>query len=243
MFRLIRSTDWGALLELVSPKFFEVLPPEALRKEVGGYFARYRERERFAALLDDRRSKLAPLKIDVVGDLGDTRVQSPRAYGQRVLELYFWQIFHEPICLLDLRSTRLALVNDRLRWKPARITAAWDESFITKIRALYRSFYGGDTAGFREALQGLELEEASEIFVEHFGGDNQRSVRFELDAFQKTFHQVFQRTQSAGRRLHRNFVSLGVYLGALYENLSRFDIPFDVRDAVRQADTAHQHEV
>ncbi|MEO1302535.1 MAG: hypothetical protein AAFV36_05065 [Myxococcota bacterium] len=235
MLRLIRSTDWGALLEIVSPKFFEVLSAGALRDQLGGFFSRYRDKEAFAELLEARRDGLSELGVDLVDSVESGMETLPGAYGQKVLELYFWQLFAHRSCLLDLRSSRLRLDGERLRWKPARVYTEWNEDFIVGIRQLYASFYDGNDDGFREALLGLDLEDASEIFVEHFGGDDQRAVTFDLESFQKVFQRVFRRTQSAGKRLHPNFVGFGVYLGSLYENLSRFDIPFDVRAAVANA--------
>lgn len=235
MLRLIRQTDWGALLGLVSPKFFEVLAPGALRGEVSALMSSYRDRTTYERLVNDRSSELHEMGIDLVEEVSKGDEADPRTYGQKLIELYFWQLFARDTCLLDLRSTRVRGQGDRLRWKPAKVYTTWDPSFIHGLRALYGSFYDGDTDGFHAALDELDLSDAASVFIEHFGGDEQRAVRFELDAFQQVFHRVFTIAIDNGKRLHPNFVSFGVYLGALYENLSRFDHAYDVRKAVASA--------
>ena len=235
MLRLIRQTDWGAMLNLVSPKFFEVLEPRALRTEVSALMTGFRDQKRFRRVVDDRAAALHTMGIDLVENLNRGAEESPAEYGQKLVELYFWQVFARDTCLLDLRSTRLRGKDGRMRWRPARVYTTWDPTFISGLRQLYASFYDGDEAGFHGALAQLDLSDAADVFAEHFGGDEQHAVRFELDAFQRVFHQVFTITLENGKRLHPNFVSFGVYLGALYENLSRFDMPFDVRAAVEKA--------
>ncbi|MEO1480836.1 MAG: hypothetical protein AAFU77_01940 [Myxococcota bacterium] len=232
MLRLIRSTDYGALLDLVSPRFFEVLPARALRSEVGALIKGYRDTGTFRNVTEDlRHSMSVELAVDVVDRVRSRTVEDPTAYGQRLLELYFWQLFARETVLLDLRSSRVRFEQGRLKWKPSRIYARWDLSFLEPLRQLYAGFYDDDRASFDSALKTLDLTEAAPLFIEHFGGGDQRAVRFELDAFQSVFQRVFTTTRDAGKQLHPSFISLGVYLGALYENLSRFDRGFDVRDA------------
>ncbi|MEL6546371.1 MAG: hypothetical protein AAFQ82_17220 [Myxococcota bacterium] len=235
MLRLIRNTDWGAMLNLVSPRFFEVLAPHALRSEVAELMHGFRNPHEFRALLGDRSQALHARGIDLVESLTRGEETQPGPYGEKLVELYFWQLYARDACLLDLRSTRLRGQQGRLRWKPSRVFKRWEPEFIEALRELYRGFYDGDDASFRHALSALHLTEAQSLFVEHFGGAEQRAVRFELDAFQRVFHRVFTITQEAGHSLHPNFVSFGVYLGALYENLSRFERSFDVRAAHERA--------
>ncbi|MEM6532803.1 MAG: hypothetical protein AAF654_09265 [Myxococcota bacterium] len=238
MLRLIRSTDYGALLDLVSPRFFEVLPASALRKQVGALIKGYREKNRFHALLEDRRQSVPDaLAVDIVDAIESRRVEDSRSYGQRLLELYFWQLFAGETVLLDLRASRVGFDGERLKWKPSRIFIEWDADFIGPLRKLYEGFYEDNREAFDGALAALDLVEAKPLFLEHFGDGDQRSVRFELDAFQSVFQRVFTTTRDAGKRLHPSFVTLGVYLGTLYDNLSRFDHGFDVRDAFVRART------
>ncbi len=220
---------------LVSPRFFEVLAPGALRGEVSALMNGFRDKSGYERLIDDRATELHAMGVDLVEDVSKGNEEDPVAYGQKLIELYFWQIFARDTCLLDLRSARVRGHGDRLRWKPARAFTTWDPSFIHGLRQLYASFYDDDQAGFHAALAELDLSEAAPVFIEHFGGDEQQAVRFELDAFQQVFHRVFTTAIDSGSTLHPNFVSFGVYLGSLYENLSRFDHAFDVRTAVTNA--------
>jgi hypothetical protein len=77
----------------------------------------------------------------------------------------------------------------------------------------------------------LGLQDSGDALVSHLGSGDQRSVRFETNAFHTSFHDTFLACRDRGVALHRNFLALGIYLVCLYDVLESLDLEFDVRGA------------
>jgi hypothetical protein len=237
--RLAQRTQWGMLLKLVSPSFFDVLPSSALRTEAGILMRSARDRE--------AQSKMLQAREPVLDRLGWERADSARgqaepdeAFGQDLLTLYFTQLLAFDDAVLDLRAQAFERSGDAVRWAPRLLHVAWEPEFIAEIRNLYRGFYEDDEALFENALEALGMPGTGDLFRAHFGED-QHAVEFDLQKFQHTFHLIFERCKTDGLKLHHNFISFGVYLGTLYENLDRSGRSFDVhRVYFRARDLANE---
>jgi hypothetical protein len=226
---LLAGAELSMIRDYVSPAFFEVMPARRLSSE-----ARALARGRFQSSEAARRSLASSLPPELsLGDPGRIRLEGDERsqHGQRVLQLYFHQIYTQPTSFLDLRAERFAATPEQTIWSPGWLRVTWDPSFIDAIQRLYRGFYGDDTAMFNDALSDLALEPARDTFIRHFGDGDQRSVRFEQAHFHQTFHQAFQACAQQAGRLHQNFVSLGLMLGCLYAHLEPLDMALDVRAA------------
>lgn len=245
--RMLRATEWGQLLDFVSPSFFEVLSARGLAGAARDLIASSRDDAGMhavaGAIADRIGARSIPIRLDLErgGETSAAGRRSPEdariARGQLVLRLYFEQLLGAEATLLDLRGPRFAVHGDTLQWSPARGFVRWDPAFLDAIRRMYRGFYADDDAVFRTALAALHLDAAADLFLDHFGAGEQTAVRFEMAHFTKSFHAVFVRCRERGVRLHPNFVPLGVYLAALYEHLEGLDVPLDVRAAFAEAST------
>lgn len=243
--RMLRATEWGQLLDFVSPSFFEVLSARALAGATRDLMASTRDAAGFRAIANAVGDRIAArdlpirLDLDAACDPGGAgrraSIEARTVRGQRVLQLYFEQILGCDATLLDLRGARFAARRDTLVWTPARGFVRWDPSFLEAIRGMYRGFYAGDDAAFHAALGVLHLDAAADLFLDHFGAGDQTAVRFEMAHFTRSFHAVFLRCRESGVRLHPDFVALGVYLASLYEHLEALDVPLDVRAAFAAA--------
>lgn len=244
LFRMLRATEWGQLLDFVSPAFFEVLPARALAGATKDLIASTRDAAGFAAVAAQVRSRIEPRGLGVwiaSGDpppaaslrRGSRRRRCER--GQLVLRLYFEQLLGSDAALLDLRHASFAPHGASLAWRPARGFVRWEPAFLAAVRRIYRGFYAGEDAEFRAGLAALDLDAAADLFLTHFGDGDQKAVSFEMTQFTASFHAVFQRCRAEGVRLHPNFVALGVHLAALYEHLEALDVPLDVRAAFTAA--------
>jgi hypothetical protein len=242
---MLRATEWGHLLDFVSPSFFEVLSARDLAGAARGLIASSRDaagmRAAARAIADRLDARGIPIRLDLEG-AGDTATPARRssldarvARGQLILRLYFEQLLGAEVSLLDLRGARFTMRRDTWVWSPARGFARWDPAFLDAIRQMYRGFYADDDDAFRAALAALRLDAAADLFLDHFGAGDQTAVRFEMAHFTKSFHAVFVRCRERGIRLHPNFVPLGVFLAALYEHLEGLDVPLDVRAAFAAA--------
>jgi hypothetical protein len=243
--RMLRATEWGQLVDFVSPAFFEVMPARALARTAKELIASTRDQACFLAVAAALRERLAerdvalrlaldePSAVQSAPGRGSRRARTER--GQIVLRLYFEQLLGADAALLDLRGVRFASREGSLAWWPSRGFVRWDPAFLDGVRRMYRGFYGGCDAEFRAGLAALELDAAADLFLSHFGAGDQTSVRFEMAHFTASFHSVFVRCRAQGVRLHPNFVALGIYLAALYEHLEALAVPLDVRAAFAAA--------
>lgn len=240
LWTLIKQTEWRPFLDLLSPSFFRVVPAGPLFKELGRLASLYRSAGSFEEATAHRAASLAraglPIRLVTRAQpLGSTTPRDAGARGQRVLELYFHQVFSDGLVLLDLRRERFAEEASGLAWSPSGALADWSPTFRGAVRALYRGFYQGDDALFREGLATLGLAQAEGQLRSQFGEGQQRAVRFSLQDFQKKFQDVFTRCQDTGSRIDTGFLSLGLYLATLYEHLDALGEPFDARAAFEVA--------
>jgi hypothetical protein len=243
--RLLRATEWGQLLDFVSPSFFAVLSARDLARASKDLIASTRDDadfRRIARALDRRLTRrevplrLAPDAQDAEPEgLAHSSRETRVTRGQLVLRLYFEQLLHADAALLDLRGSRFALRDGSLVWSPARGFVRWNPDFLKGIRRMYRGFYAESEKDFRAGLEALNLEPAADLFREHFGEGEQTAVRFEMAHFTRSFHAVFVRCKEHGVRLQPDFVALGVHLASLYEHLEALGEPLDVRAAFLQA--------
>lgn len=240
--QLLQGTEWSQLRDLVSPTFFEVLPAGRLASQVGELAGNYGSRGGFRETWAAREAALEASPVEVVLDDGARRGgiadaeregEARARRGQRVLELYFHQLYAGDRTLLDLRPERFTADDGDgpLRWRPAAMWLRWADDFLPAVRDLYAGFYGDDDARFRGALEALSITAAEDVFRRQFGEGDQHAVAFHVPTFRETFHEAFIRCRDAGAQLHGNFVALGIYLATLYVHLEALGGTFDVRTA------------
>jgi hypothetical protein len=238
---MLRATEWGQLLDFVSPSFFEVLSARELARTTRDLIASTRDDAGFRGIAGSLAQQLSgrelPLRLaldtpPVARAMPERSSRETRvARGQLLLRLYFEQLLGAEAALLDLRSSRFAQSRGNLAWSPARGFVRWDPDFLGAIRSMYRGFYTDSSPELRAGLAALGLDPAADLFLDHFGDGDQTAVRFEMAHFTRSFHAVFVRCQEHGVRLHPNFVALGIHLAALYEHLETLGVPLDVRAA------------
>jgi lysophospholipase L1-like esterase len=230
----LKGGEWSMLLDLVSPRFFDVLPARELEREVRALGGNYVNRSRFHAARGRLDALLAQSGLPV-------RLESERAFdprcpalerGQAVLRLYFLQLMSGPDALLDLRYERFSAEGHGLRWDPGPLYVCWDPAFLESVRRLYAAFYEDRPEAFRAALGELHLLPAEAALRRSFGGSEaQHAVVFRGAEFRQAFHEAFLQCQRSGCVLHRNFASLGLYLACLYQHLEKIGGAHDVRAA------------
>ncbi len=229
---LVKNTQWGPMMSLLSPAFFDVIPARMLIREVRGLSARYLSPATFASACEERSRLLegARLPFTIVTSLPGRRdVADEAERGSDLLALYFHQVLGEGPALLDLRRRAFERVDGRWLWRPEPALADWDPNFRAACRDLYRGFYLDDAVRFSAGARALGLGEAEAELRAQFG--DTRHVSFSLRDFQKRFHQVFERCKATSSKLNPGFLTLGLALATLYEHLETVGAPLDVRAA------------
>lgn len=235
---LLARTDLGPLVDLVSPKFFDVLPARLLWREGRRLLRNYRDAEGFAAARRRRREALADSELSVRLDDGSgvesTMPSDPVDYAERVVTLYFHQLFADAPVILDLRDRALHESDGGLLWQPGAMWTELEPDFLAAIREIYVGFYRDEPDRFEAGLEALNLAGAGPLFERHFGEDVQ-ATRFETASFVSTFHDIFSYCGREGIELAGGFLGFGVYLATMYDNLDRLDVEVDVRSCFLRA--------
>ena len=241
---LLKGATWDEVTDYLSPAVLDIVSPRELSKELmqlsGNFLRKGRWRARRSKLAEGLSGHFGGLELhDNLGghatQVGSLDLEARRARGNRLLELYFYQIEHQGAALLDLRSASFTGEDTLTRWAPAPLYCEWSPTFIDGVRKLYRGFYGNTPGVYEEALETLSLKAADSVFRQHFGSGDQRSVTFSLSHFRSTFHETFLICKREGVRLSAEFVSLGLMLACLYEHLEKLNADFDVRAAYANA--------
>jgi len=237
---LLSGASWEGVTDYLSPAVLDIVSPRALSSELMQLSSNFIRTRRWRARRDAIAKTLSPAFDGlIVSDTldGATSTLAPlsdeakEARGNKLLELYFYQIESQRSALLDLRSGSF-MGSDSLRaWAPAPLYSEWSPEFIGGIRKLYRGFYLDQPDVYQAALITLHLGAADEIFRAHFGTGDQSSVTFSLAHFRNTFHETFLVCKREGIRLSSEFVSLGLMLACLYEHLEKLGGAYNVRRA------------
>lgn len=245
----VQGTSWSHLLDYLSPALFDVMPARDLVKQGRELMANRSDAGRF----DETRRQVGEqlvshgIEVDLVDkheslektELSRLDEDRARELGQRILGVYFGQIFLGERAILDLRSGSFTLSEPRaLHWQPSALYIEWEPRFLDAIRDLYVGFYLEDEDRFQRALTSLDMADSADVLINLLGRDDPRNARFESAAFHSNFHEVFVSYRDRGTTLHRNFLALGVYLICLYDALECLGGSFDVRTAVERASGA-----
>jgi hypothetical protein len=233
---LLKNSDFSALFKLVSPNFFKVVPVPQLLGVAGKILANSRsfspEQPELARSIGLLTRAGFPVQTSPTGELTPIDITSRFS----VLELYFLQIALCDTWLLDFRGTSFrSTAENPLVWQPGPYFLTLTPVFRDAVRALYEGFYLDRPEQFEGALRNLGVLSAKQVFLDHFGMDDQTQVRFNLAEFEQTFAKVFQACAKSGEKISPEFTALGVLLLTLYENLQVTDQAYNVREAFLNA--------
>jgi len=232
LWSVVKNTEWGPLLGLLSPTFFDVVPGRLLFGELRGLTSRYLSASTYRDACEQRSARLerAQLPFAIVAALPKaTEPAFDVSRGDDLLALYFHQVLGDGPVLLDLRASAFERSEGRWLWKPEPAIATWGDDFRSGCRDLYAGYYTDDAARFTSGAQALGLGEAERELRAQFG--DARAVTFDLREFQQRFHAVFQRCKETRSKLHPGFLTLGLGLATLYEHLEMVGAPLDVHAA------------
>lgn len=247
VFRLaVKGTSWSHLLDYLSPALFDVMPARELITQAREMMSNRSDAAHFADTRTQVGQALGARGIDVhfasrdpstgESELSKLGGSQAREVGQRVLEIYFGQLFQSDRAVLDLRAKSLVLSDrDRLHWHPSAIYVLWAPEFLQAIRDLYTGHYLDDQVRFGRALAALGMEGSADVLIDLLSQDDPRDACFESAALHANLHEVFVSYRDRGIALHRNFLPLGVYLICLYDCLEQLGGRYDIRAAVERA--------
>lgn len=244
------TRDWRSMLEM-APSGARLFSPSSTVRQGLELAANAAHTSRFNAVLTSAQSHLRDANIPLRLHQGEppspsdslSLTRSKRRWlGQLALELYFTQLYRSEVAVIDLSPSRFGVDGDGdAVWSPRPLYLRWDRRFREGLRDFYAGFFFADDARFGRGIAALGLEDSATVLVQHFGGDDQRSVRFGADALRQTLGAMVTQRRAGDKRLHRNFIAFGLYLTSLHELLECLDMRFDVRAAFMRSYPGSSH--
>lgn len=238
--RTSSGIDWRSFLHVV-PAGLDLVSPGHVMSQAFELVSNATDARRYNQLLSEAQAMLREAKIPIAIENSRYRDSVPadavgaanrQVLGQRILEIYFAQLFRSEWTLLDLWPSRISFGSDRAAvWSPRPMFVRWDNEFAVSVKHVYAGFFLGADGRFRAGLEGLGLGSAGEVLLRHLGEGDARHVRFRADQLQSTLREIVVLREASAPSLHRNFVALGLYLASLHKTLASFDVPLDVRAA------------
>lgn len=221
----LRSSDWGMALDFLSPDFFKVVPTIGMTRlltVLSGNFVN-------SSLAAKARVLWEPVLVQLAdgfrfGREPDPAHSMPEQQGQLILKLYFAAIIGPKPCFIDLRSKAFSSDKEGLLWNPQPWVFGFSNDFREALQHIYQGFYEENPALFTEGLRALQLEHSKDVFLAIFGRVQQNSMRFRLQDFRDSFHQIFLSCRQHGTALHPEFLPLGLLLFSLYEHAEKLDV-------------------
>lgn len=241
----LRGSSWSHLIDYASPALFDVIPARALlaqsrelfsNRANGQHFSELRER--VGTLLRERDIGVALIdgpKPSNETSLTECSESDRHEAGERILDIFFTQVFGCDEALLDLREQKFTRgPRGTLSWRPGALYVRWQPEFLEGVRDLYVGFYLDDDARFDAALQQLGMEGSGDALRNLLGRDDPCNARFDSKGFHENFHELFVQYRNGGTALHRNFLPLGVSLMCLYDTLDTLGVSLNVRASVER---------
>lgn len=190
------------------------------------------------ALMNSRCNELKSLlKLEKKGASPSIEIRKlpkieQKKFGEFVLQIYFFQIFHQNDLILDLGAKSFL---ENKSWAPKPIFCRFNPQFLTGIRKVYEGLFLNQQISFREGLKILEIEPLEEVILRHFKNAQTHPIRFSLSDLKGSSKAAIVSLFKARRIPNKDMLAFGIYLSFLYQTLSKVDVPLDVHSAFNKA--------
>jgi predicted unusual protein kinase regulating ubiquinone biosynthesis (AarF/ABC1/UbiB family) len=247
----------GVLKELtkhVPTVLFQVIEWSEITSEIPKITRKILQREGFVAFLKNQNSFLAPLKIPLLPEINTTKKSAwTKQAGEKVLEIYFAQIFSPHGIFLDLRAQNFSVGDGEFIWLPTGLWATLNEKFRQGLLKVYEGFYLGHEEIYYQGLIDIGLMDSAwsdedkkkmaNLFREQFGDANTESVAFSLEMFNQSMTRTFNFILQKKRQITKDFLYLGIYLVTLYSTLEKVGSPLPVKQIYLKMKKDFENEV
>lgn len=163
----------------------------------------------------------------------------PQLAAQKILTLYFAQLFSSNGVFLDLRPQHLQIEQGQLQWHPTGLWTEFRPDFKIGLMKIYDGFYESQQDLFHQGLKEIGLASDNwpaadvghlgQLFREHFGSSIDQPVKFELQKFQQSLVKITDFLLEKKAHISTDFLYLGIYLVTMYDALERTGVAVDVK--------------
>jgi hypothetical protein len=223
----------GVLKELskhVPAVLFQTVEWGELANELPRISRRMIQKEGYEDLFTANKSLLHPYNI-VLSDapVTQTKLKSDKWVGEKLLTLYFTQLFSSDGIFLDLRSNHFDNQSPELRWHPSGLWTRFSETFRMGLLDVYEGFYlenddlyyvGLEKIGLlRPEFSPADKKLLGDLFREQFGKALDEDMQFDLEHFKTSIIRMSDFMLKRKVHISKDFLYLGIYLVTLYSTL------------------------
>lgn len=222
----------GVLKELskhVPTVLFQTVEWSELASELPKISRRIISKEGYDDLYHVQKSLLDPYNIVLTNEKLNSSLQQDHWSGEKILTLYFAQLFSPEGLFLDLRSSHFCDERPILKWHPSGFWTRFGEDFRQGLLKVYEGFYLENNELYLEGLEQIGLlkkefspedkQELAELFRAHFGSGVKQEMKFELNHFRDSIIKMSEFMLNKKVSISKDFLYLGIYLVTLYSTL------------------------
>jgi len=223
----------GVLKEIlthVPTVLFKVIDWNELVSEIPKISKRVLHKENYKELFDYQKNHLAPFKISLHAETLNHLSHSVNIEsGNKLLYLYFAQLFCPKGLFLDLRSIHFHQDSGHFSWHPTGLWTQLSEPFRVGLLNVYEGFYLENEETYLKGLKQIGMlddkwgtkdrDHLADLFKAHFGSALDLEMKFSLDHFQSSILKVSNFMLDKEVNISKDFLYLGIYLVTLYSHL------------------------
>lgn len=229
------------LLKHVPTVLFEAVEWSALASELPKLSRRIIQKEGFNELFDLQGPFLTPFKVNLVHHLDANKVPlDQKTMAEKILGLYFAQIFSPYGLFLDLSPSHFSLSEGELNFKPTSIWTKFSPEFSQGLKEIYDGFYFEDEELLHKGLLKSKLtsskwtesdrQKLAELFKSHFGASVTDEMKFDLESFKESFLKVADFMLEKKVNISTDFLYLGIALVTMYSSLEKTEAKVNVKE-------------
>ena len=228
------------LLKHVPTVIFEVVDWSVLGHELPKMTRRLLQKEGHNEIYEQQKAFVAPFGINLNENIDKNfDFKNQKVAAEKLLTLYFAQLFSPHGLFLDLGPHHFDLKNDQLQFKPTGLWTKFNPDFSRGLQNIYDGFYYENEALFQKGLldSGLtssswseeERNKLGDLFRSNFGSSLSEGMKFELDPFKESFFKIADFMLEKKVKISTDFLYLGIALVTLFSSLERSESTINVK--------------
>ncbi len=234
----------GILKELsrhVPTVLFQTVEWPDLASEFPKISKRMLQKEGFDELYQTNKELLLPYSVELTTHaINNKEYANKKWIGEKILTLYFVQLFSSSGIFLDLRQNHFSTKGPHLLWHPTSFWTKFDEDFRLGLLKVYEGFYLENDELYYDGLETIGLlkkdfslsdkKELGDLFRAQFGSALSEEMSFKLENFKNSIIKMSDFLLSKRVKISKDFLYLGIYLVTMYSILEEMGEKYPVKE-------------
>lgn len=201
---------------------FQAVEWSELASELPKITHRMLHKEDFSDFFELQQEFLTPFSIELTRE----QLRPTSLDGQKLLRLFFTQLYSPYGLFLDLRSHHFENTPAVLKWHPSAFWCQFEEEFRIGLLDVYEGFYLNDDQLYFEGLEKIGIlksdwpdedrKHLGNLFRAQFGNDE---MSFDLEQFKDAIINMSDFMIKKKVKISKDFLYLGINLVTLYSSL------------------------